>query len=215
MPLDKEDAVKAFVTEAKAMKGDLSDDEVSISVACERGVGSTYGTITGVEDVNKPGEKVELKHNDGEVWLLDFWATWCPPCQAPMAHNQKMLEEHGGKWGDKLRIIGLSIDNNAETVKSHVESKGWQKIEHFWRSGSTCSKDYGVSGVPHVMLIDTKGKIVFKGHPANRTDLVADFNTLLEGGTISGQGTEPTGGAGAGAAAAPKGKDLDIDEVHK
>jgi hypothetical protein len=34
-----------------------------------------------------------------------------------MAHNQKMLEEHGAKWGDKVRLIGLSIDNDASTVK--------------------------------------------------------------------------------------------------
>jgi hypothetical protein len=39
------------------------------------------------------------------------------------------------------------------------------------------------------MLIDQNGKIVFKGHPANRSDLVADFNTLLEGKAITGQGT--------------------------
>jgi len=41
--------------------------------------------------------------------LLDLWATWCPPCQAPMAHNQHMLETRKD-WGDKVRIIGLSID---------------------------------------------------------------------------------------------------------
>jgi hypothetical protein len=40
------------------------------------------------------------------------------------------------------------------------------------------------------MLIDTKGKIVFKGHPASREDLEKDFNDLLEGKEITGKGTE-------------------------
>lgn len=43
-----------------------------------------------------------------------------------------------------------------------------------------------MKGVPHVLLVDKKGKIVFKGHPAGRKDLVADFNTLLEDKELDG-----------------------------
>jgi len=42
--------------------------------------------------------------------------------------------------------------------------------------------------VPHVLLVDTTGKIVFVGHPASR-DLEADIDTLLKGGTLTGEGT--------------------------
>jgi len=58
----------------------------------------------------KGDEEVNLEHKQGEVWLLDFWATWCPPCQKPMAHNQDMITRRGGDWGSNVRIIGLSID---------------------------------------------------------------------------------------------------------
>jgi len=130
--------------------------------------------------------ETEIKHEEGQVMLVDFWATWCPPCQGPMAHNQKMLEEHGEKWGGKVRILGLSIDNECASVKSHVENKKWTAVEQYHiRNGKcTADKEYGISGVPHVCLVDTKGKIVFKGHPANRKDLVKDFNDLLEGKEI-------------------------------
>jgi len=54
--------------------------------------------------------KTEVKHEAGQVLLLDFWATWCPPCQKPMAHNQDMLEKRGDDWGANVRLLGLSID---------------------------------------------------------------------------------------------------------
>lgn len=75
----------------------------------EIGPGSKYKTIKGVESVNADGA-VDLEHKEGEVWLVDFWATWCPPCQRPMAHNQEMLTKRAADWGKNLRIIGVSID---------------------------------------------------------------------------------------------------------
>jgi len=76
--------------------------------------------------------------------FIDFWATWCPPCQKPMAHNQEMLKEHGATWGDNLKIIGLSIDKDAETVKNHVTAKGWIDVIHYHRATSNCSDVYKV-----------------------------------------------------------------------
>ena len=79
-----------------------------------------------------------------------------------------MLETRGADWSDKVRIIGVSIDKTLELVVKHVTDKKWEKVEHYFKAGSTCSEDYSVSGVPHVVLIDTTGTIVFVGHPAQR-----------------------------------------------
>lgn len=102
-----------------------------------------------------------------------------------------MLEEHGDKWGGKVRLIGLSIDQAAATVKSHVESKGWSKVEHYHVRNGKCvaDKEFGVQGVPHVAIVDTNGKVVFMGHPASRPNLVQDFDDLLAGKEITGAGT--------------------------
>lgn len=51
------------------------------------------------------------------------------------------------------------------------------------------------SEVPHVIILDKEGTIVFKGHPANRKDLVKDFNDLLEGKSLEGVEKPNEGGA--------------------
>jgi len=53
-----------------------------------------------------------------------------------MAHNQHMLEHKGAGWGDKVKIIGLSIDNDKAKLKSHVENKCWTKVDHYFIGGA-------------------------------------------------------------------------------
>jgi len=96
-----------------------------------------------------------------------------------------MLEHHKEKWGDKVRICGVSIDKGPEIVSKHVEEKKWKAVEHFHRGASTSTQDYGVSGVPKVVLIDTEGNIAFIGHPAERK-LEEDIETLLKGEKLKG-----------------------------
>ena len=183
---------------------DMSKEGFEIKIKKEVKPGDDYITITDVEKASvKDGEsdsnaKVSIEHTKGEVLLIDFWATWCPPCQAPMQHNQKMLEENEG-WKDKgIRIIGLSIDQDKSKLLDHVKSKKWVDVEHFFRSGSKASEVYSVSGVPHVMLIDTNGKIAFKGHPAHRPNLKEDLENLKAGKELTGEGTASAAQGGGG-----------------
>lgn len=193
---------------------------VSVSVKAKLGAGDFYKPIKNVMPFEGE-EPVEITHNEGEVILVDFWATWCPPCQRPMAHNQEMLEKRKDDWAGKVRIIGVSIDQSKEKMVDHVNNKKWNSVEHYHRHKSDCSEVYGVQGVPHVLLLDTHGRIVFKGHPATRKDLEADFDTLLKGEKLTGEGAWVEGNA-AGAAddAAEEVEegfktDLDADKVSE
>ena len=93
---------------------------MQFSVVSSVGLGDTYQTIEGVQGL-KSDDKVDIKH-DGQAMLIDFWATWCPPCQGPMKHNQEMLEKRGADWEGKVRIIGLSIDQDKNKLNTHLES---------------------------------------------------------------------------------------------
>jgi hypothetical protein len=133
-----------------------------------------------------------------------------------MAHNQEMLEKRGADWADKVRVIGISIDKDIEAVSSHVKKNKWESVEHFHRAGSSCSEDYSVNGVPHVMLVDGEGKLAFVGHPATRK-LEEDIDTLVKGEKLTGEGT--AGGAteenGEGDEETKEYKDLDLERIKQ
>jgi len=203
LPSVDEAKANAFNEKAKPMIDGITG--ISVNVVSKLGAGDMYKPIGNVMPFEGEEAK-EIVHNEGEVILVDFWATWCPPCQKPMAHNQEMLQKRKSDWGDKVRIIGVSIDQSKEKMVEHVNNKGWTAVEHYHRHKSDCSEVYGVQGVPHVLLLDTKGRIVFKGHPATRKDLEADFDTLLKGEPLTGEGAWVEGAAPVDA-----GKDAEED----
>lgn len=98
-----------------------------------------------------------------------------------------------------------------------MKDKKWETVEHFHRAGSKCSEVYSVKGVPHVMLVDQNGKIVFKGHPAGRPDLEKDLNDLAEGKELTKAGGDEEKEADKGdgeAGDAPKKEPLDAATMH-
>ena len=107
--ISKQDNIEKFekIIKEDALKG-VAESSYEIEIDCKP-IGEPMTPIKNVKNI-RTGEDISINHNPGQVILIDFWATWCPPCQAPMAHNQEMLEHHGERWGDKVRIIGISID---------------------------------------------------------------------------------------------------------
>ena len=97
-----------------------------------------------------------------------------------------MLHKNASTWGDRVRIIGLSCDQELDLLKNHINAKQWTNVEHCLVGNGSCTaaEEFGVQGIPHVILVDTKGVIVFIGHPAARPNLEGDINKLLNGETI-------------------------------
>lgn len=126
------DGLKAQFTEALS-----SVQGASIELTGTYGIGDKVDPIDNCTVV-ADGSNVIFAPEAGTVTLIDFWATWCPPCQGPMAHNQEMLAKHGAEWGDKVKIYGFSIDNSVDPVKQRINEKGWTSpIQYHVRNG-TC-----------------------------------------------------------------------------
>lgn len=104
------------------------------------------------------GQLVSTAAWHGKVVLLNFWATWCPPCRDEIP---EMIELQN-RFGDKLEIIGISMDDSpADEVKQFADSL---KIDYPIVMGSgTLSREYGgVPALPTTFVVNTDGGIVQK-----------------------------------------------------
>jgi thiol-disulfide isomerase/thioredoxin len=95
----------------------------------------------------------------GKYVLLDFWASWCPPCREEMPNLVNLYKEYKGK---NFEIVGYSLDKNEEAWK-----KGIADLRITWPQLSDCKywdspavKLYAVQGIPCTILIDPEGKII-------------------------------------------------------
>ena len=92
----------------------------------------------------------------GKFVLIDFWATWCGPCRKAIPELNTLHK----KFGDKLVVIGVSDEKEAK-----VKAMSDPKIEYFSAidTRARTKKAVGVTGIPHVLIIDPQGIVRWEG----------------------------------------------------
>lgn len=119
-------------------------------------------------DFNLPavstGKEVKLSSFKGKVVLLDFWATWCPPCRMEIPHFVGLQKEYGNK---DFTVIGVSLDQKGESVVKPFMQQ-W-KINYpvvIDSSGEVQASYGGIRSIPTTVLIGKNGEVreVFIGY---------------------------------------------------
>ncbi len=120
------------------------------------------------------GSTLDSKSLAGKVTLVEFWATWCPPCRGTLG----WLGELEKKYGDRLEVVALAVESDEPDVRKLVRELD---LPLRWAMGSpeTALKFGDLSSVPTLFLFGPDGKIegVFYGAP---TDLHARVEGALD-----------------------------------
>lgn len=103
---------------------------------------------------------IRLESYRGKVVLLNFWATWCPPCQAEIPDLIRLHND----FGDRLVIIGVTLDRgpNAKDIVRDFAKKFGIKYPLIMGNEHIAMRYGGVSAIPTSFVIDKQGRIVEK-----------------------------------------------------
>ena len=104
------------------------------------------------------GRGVDLSKMRGKVVLIDFWATWCPPCRAISPDIVGIYNKYHQQGFD---VIGVSVDSDKGAVLDFIKKEGAEWPQYFDGQGAdnAITTKYGVDSFPTLWLIDKKGNL--------------------------------------------------------
>jgi thiol-disulfide isomerase/thioredoxin len=134
-----------------------------------------------IDALGRPGEVISLASLKGQVVLLDFWATWCGPCQESMP----VVEEMARKYSDRgFTVLSLNTEGPGTAAAARRMTQRLAPSVLLATDSGAASSVFNVTTIPHMLVIDREGivRLVHRGlrsASALRADLQAAIEPLL------------------------------------
>lgn len=139
------------------------------------GIGEKAPTLEGAKWIK--GSPI-TRYEKGQIYVLDFWATWCAPCIAGIPHLADIQTTYAEKG---VNVVGLAIwpREGQKPTKDFVEERG-DKMPYRIADdvNNTLARRFmqpaGINGIPTVMIVDGEGLLAWIGHPSPAMDRALD-----------------------------------------
>ena len=140
--------------------------------------GKQRGSLPNVALTRLDGIEERLSDYRGRIVLLDFWATWCGPCVAALP---KLRELVATLPPDRFALVGISVDEELETVTRFVEDEPMPWTN--WHAGidSDLTRAWAVRGFPTYVLVDDQGVILARGNGIDGPFFRSRLDEAVEG----------------------------------
>lgn len=120
------------------------------------------------------GEEYTLSEYKGQVVIIDFWATWCPPCRNSIPTFVKLYNKYHEQG---FTILGVSLDSDEQALRNF--SKEMNIPYPVLLGNKEIARVYQVSGIPKTIFLDKKGSIR-KTQVGFAPELEAQFDVLID-----------------------------------
>ena len=129
-------------------------------VVCGMGVMAQLPKVV-LKDMHGKEVSTDTLSNLGKPFIIDFFATWCKPCNRELDAISEVYEDWQQETG--VKIIAVSIDqaHNINKVKPLVDSHGWD-YEVLLDPNGDLKRAFSIQMIPYVLIVDGQGNIVYK-----------------------------------------------------
>ena len=106
--------------------------------------------------------KTDTLYNDGKPIIIDFFATWCKPCNRELSAIAEVYEEWQEETGVKLVAISIDQAQNVHKVAPLVSENEWPFETILLDPNGELKRALGIQMIPYTLIVDGQGKIVYK-----------------------------------------------------